>query len=80
MNFAEITSDDLFDLGFEPVEGSSPMSIDYEHKETGLRIWKPIEMVTPQSKYWKHGYGRDKINFESLDALKEFMRENGADV
>jgi hypothetical protein len=73
MNNAEITQDDLYDLGFEPIDTGNTKTIDYEHKELGIKLWRGMTMVNPESKYWKTGYGKDKINFETLDQLKEYM-------
>jgi hypothetical protein len=80
MDFLEITQDDLYDLGFEPLVTNSTKSIDYEHKATGIKLWKGMFNPAPESRFWKSGYGKDKIQFETLDQLKEYMRENGADV
>ena len=73
MNTAEITQDDLYDLGFEPIDTGSSKTIDYEHKDLGIRLWKGMVHVNPESKFWKSGYGKDKIHFETLEELKEYM-------
>lgn len=80
MDFMEITQDDLFDLGFEPLVTTSTKSIDYEHKATGIKLWKGMTNAAPEFRFWKSGYGKDKIQFETLDQLKEYMRERGAEV
>ncbi len=73
MEFAEITQDDLFDLGFEPMETGNTKSIHYEHQVLGIVLWKGMFNPDPASRFWKMGYGKDKIQFESLDELKAFM-------
>ena len=78
MDFQEITQDDLYDLGFEPIVTASTKSIDYEHKETGVKVWKSMANTAPENRFWKTGYGRDKIQFETLDQLKEYLAEHGA--
>ena len=77
MNFPEITQDDLYDLGFEPLVTENSKSIDYEHKELGIRLWKGMFNPDPQSRFWKMGYGKEKVQFESLDQLKEYMKSQG---
>jgi hypothetical protein len=76
MNTTDITQDDLYDLGFEPTEGSSK-TMDYEHKELGIKIWKGMADVNAESKFWKSGYGKDKVIFHSLEELKDFMETSG---
>ena len=71
----EITLDDLFDLGFEPLETESKMSMDYVHPETGIKIWKAITNPDPAFRFWKTGYGRDKKQFKTLDELKEYIQQ-----
>ncbi|MBC7553866.1 MAG: hypothetical protein H7257_07795 [Taibaiella sp.] len=73
MNFLEITQDDLYDLGFEPLVTENSKSIDYEHKELGIKLWKGMYNPDPQSRFWKMGYGKEKVQFESLEQLKEYM-------
>ena len=75
MNFLEITQDDLYDLGFEPVVTANSKTIDYEHPELGIRLWKGMFNPDPQSRFWKMGYGKEKVQFETLDQLKAFMEE-----
>lgn len=70
MNYPEISQDDLFDLGFEPVILENTVSIDYEHKELDIRLWKGIRNPEPK---WNMGYGKEKVQFDSLDQLKEYM-------
>ena len=78
MTDLEITQDDLFDLGFEPLITDNTKSIDYEHKELGIKLWKGMFNPDPQSRFWKMGYGKDKVQFESLDQLKEYMESVAA--
>lgn len=73
MNFSEITQDDLFDLGFEPLVTENTKSMDFEHKELGIKLWKGMYNPDPQSRFWKMGYGKEKVQFESLEQLKEYM-------
>lgn len=73
MTFTEITQDDLFDLGFEPLILENKKSIDYEHQALGIRLWKGMYNPDPSSRFWKMGYGKDKVQFESLEQLKDFM-------
>jgi len=75
MNYPEITQDDLFDLGFEPMEHENKKSMHYEHKELGIVVWKGMFNPDPASRFWKCGYGKDKIQFETLEQLKEYMDE-----
>ena len=75
MNYPEITQDDLFDLGFEPMENENTKSMHMEHKESGIVLWKGMFNPDPASRFWKCGYGKDKIQFESLEQLKEYMDE-----
>lgn len=75
MEYAEITQDDLFDLGFEPLVTENPKTIDYEHSELGIRLWKGMYSPTPEKSFWKCGYGQDKIEFKSLEQLKEYMEQ-----
>jgi len=76
MNYAEITQDDLFDLGFEPMEHENKKSMHYEHKPTGIVVWKGMYNPDPSSRFWKCGYGKDKIQFESIEELKRYMDEH----
>ncbi len=73
MNYPEITQDDLYDLGFEPMEHENKKSMHLEHKELGIVLWKGMFNPDPASRFWKCGYGKDKIQFESLEELKEYM-------
>ncbi len=73
MNYPEITQDDLYDLGFEPMEHENKKSMHLEHKELGIVLWKGMFNPDPASRFWKCGYGKDKIQFESLEDLKEYM-------
>ncbi len=73
MNYPEITQDDLYDLGFEPMEHENKKSMHLEHKETGVVVWKGMFNPDPASRFWKCGYGKDKVQFESLDELKEYL-------
>ena len=73
MNYPEITQDDLYDLGFEPMEHENKKSMHLEHKETGVVVWKGMFNPDPASRFWKCGYGKDKIQFETLDELKEYL-------
>jgi hypothetical protein len=73
MNFLEITQDDLFDLGFEPLVTENTKSMDFEHKELGIKLWKGMYNPDPQSRFWKMGYGKDKVQFESLQQLEEYI-------
>jgi hypothetical protein len=73
MNYPEITQDDLYDLGFEPMEHENKKSMHLEHKELGIVVWKGMFNPDPASRFWKCGYGKDKIQFESLEDLKEYM-------
>jgi hypothetical protein len=73
MNFPEITQDDLFDLGFEPVVTENSKTIDYEHKELGIRLWKGMYNPDPVGRFWKMGYGKEKVQFESLQQLVDYM-------
>jgi hypothetical protein len=75
MDFAEITQDDLYDLGFEPLETENSKSIHYEHKELGIKLWKGMFSTSPEARFWKMGYGQDKVKFESLEQLKGYMEE-----
>lgn len=75
MDYAPVTQDDLFDLGFEPLETENTKSMHYEHKELGIRLWKGMFSNSPEAKFWKTGFGRDKVIFESLDQLKQYMEE-----
>ncbi len=75
MDFAPITQDDLYDLGFEPMETENTKSIHYEHKELGIRLWKGMFSDSPEARYWKSGMGKDKIVFESLEQLQEHMEQ-----
>ena len=78
MNYTEITQDDLFDLGFEPLVTENSKSIDYEHKELGIKLWKGMYNPDPAARFWKMGYGKEKVQFESLEQLKAYMVERGA--
>lgn len=80
MGFNEITQDDLFDLGFEPLVTENTKSIDYEHKELGIRLWKGMFNPDPNSRFWKMGYGKDKVQFESLDQLKAYMESRASEA
>ncbi len=73
MNFTEITQDDLFDLGFEPVVTENSKTIDYEHKELGIKLWKGMYNPDPSARFWKMGYGKEKVQFETLDQLTQYM-------
>jgi len=73
MNYPEITTDDLFDLGFEPLVSENAKSMDYIHPELDIKLWKGMFNPNPESRLWKCGYGKDKIQFESLEQLKEYM-------
>lgn len=73
MKFSEITQDDLFDLGFEPLVTENTKSMDFEHKELGIKLWKGMYNPDPASRFWKMGYGKDKMQFESLEQLQEYM-------
>jgi hypothetical protein len=73
MNVPEITQDDLYDLGFEPMETENSKSMHYEHKELGIQLWKGMFNPDPASRFWKMGYGKDKVQFESLEQLKAYM-------
>lgn len=73
MDYPEITQDDLYDLGFEPMEHENKKSMHLENKELGIVLWKGMFNPDPASRFWKCGYGKDKIQFESLDQLKEYM-------
>lgn len=73
MNFLEITQDDLFDLGFEPVVTENSKTIDYEHKELGIRLWKGMYNPDPSARFWKMGYGKEKVQFETLEQLTQYM-------
>lgn len=73
MNFSEITQDDLFDLGFEPLVTENTKSMDFEHKELGIKLWKGMFNPDPASRFWKMGYGKEKVQFESLEQLQEYM-------
>ncbi|PQJ08864.1 hypothetical protein CJD36_022235 [Flavipsychrobacter stenotrophus] len=73
MNFSEITQDDLFDLGFEPLVTENTKSMDFEHKELGIKLWKGMYNPDPQSRFWKMGYGKEKVQFESLEQLTAYM-------
>jgi hypothetical protein len=75
MNYAEITQDDLYDLGFEPVETENTKSMHYENKELGITLWKGMFNPNPEARFWKCGMGKDKIQFESLEQLKAYMDE-----
>ena len=75
MNYPEITQDDLYDLGFQPVISNNSKSIDYEHKELGIKLWKSMYNPDPESRFWKSGYGADKIQFKTLEELKAYMEE-----
>jgi hypothetical protein len=79
MNFPEITQDDLYDLGFEPVILDNAKSIDYEHKELDIKLWKGMFNPDPNSRFWKMGYGKEKVQFESLEQLKEYMAAKAAE-
>ena len=80
MNYPEITQDDLYDLGFEPLIADNSKSIDYEHKELGIKLWKGMFNPDPKSRFWKMGYGKEKVQFETLDQLKEFMAERAKEL
>lgn len=75
MDTAEITQDDLYDLGFEPMENENSKSMHYEHKELGIHLWKGMFNPDPSSRFWKMGYGKDKVQFETLDELKSYMEQ-----
>ncbi len=75
MKNLEITQDDLFDLGFEPLVTENSKSMDYIHPELGIRIWKGMFNPDPSARFWKMGYGKDKIQFETLDQLKAYMEQ-----
>ena len=79
MNFAEITTDDLYDLGFEPLVTENSKTIEFEHKELGIRLWKGMFNPNPESRFWKYGMGKEKIQFESLEQLQAFMEEKRAE-
>ena len=80
MNYPEISQDDLYDLGFEPIILDNSKSIDYEHKELGIRLWKGMFNPDPNSRFWKMGYGKEKMQFESLNHLQEFMAERAQEL
>ena len=73
MNFPEITQDDLYDLGFEPLETDNTKSMHYKHKDLDIVLWKGMFNPNPESRFWKCGFGKDKIQFESLEQLKEYI-------
>lgn len=75
MEFAPVTQDDLFDLGFEPMDTENTKSMHYEHKELGIKLWKGMFSNSPEALYWKTGFGKDKIIFESLEQLKDYMED-----
>ncbi len=77
MNYPEISQDDLYDLGFEPMEHENKKSMHYIHPGTGIVVWKGMFNPDPASRFWKYGYGKDKIQFETLDQLKEFIASVG---
>ncbi|MBL7717823.1 MAG: hypothetical protein JNL72_03230 [Flavipsychrobacter sp.] len=70
-----VTQDDLFDLGFEPMETENTKSMHYEHKELGIRLWRGMFSASPEAKYWKAGFGKDKIIFETLEQLQAYIEE-----
>ncbi len=74
----EITQDDLFDLGFEPFVTENKKSMDYEHPELGIKLWKGVSNPDPAFRFWKMGYGKDKVQFESLGQLKDYMEKVAA--
>jgi len=78
MEYAEITQDDLFDLGFEPLVTENTKTIDYEHKELGIHLWKGMYPTNPAQSYWKVGVGQEKVEFKSLEQLKEYMEQVSA--
>ncbi|MBA3829833.1 MAG: hypothetical protein H0X33_12915 [Taibaiella sp.] len=79
MTYPEITQDDLYDLGFEPLVTDNSKSIDYEHKASGIRLWKGMFNPDPASRSWKCGYGKEKIQFETLEELKAYMESKGVE-
>ncbi len=75
MEHVPVTQDDLFDLGFEPMETENTKSMHYEHKELGIRLWRGMFSAAPEAKYWKAGFGKDKIIFETLEQLQEYIEQ-----
>jgi hypothetical protein len=75
MAYAGITQDDLFDLGFEPLVSENSKTIEYQHPDLGIKLWKGMFVANPETSFWKSGYGQDKIEFQSVEQLQEYMEE-----